>query len=82
MQADIKGHIKVKVWDDECEAEIVDPKISAAFSEQLQQTVHLVKMPDNGFRQVDTNYANQGTNTAFSDGFPLLIIGQESYNFV
>ena len=35
-------------------------------------------LPDNARRQVDTDYAPNGEITAFTDGFPLLVISQAS----
>jgi len=68
----------VTVWNDTINVELVDPKIDELFSQVLGQSVSLVKMPVDGNRQVDPRYAPQGTVTAFSDGFPLLLIGQSS----
>lgn len=70
--------MNVQVWDDQCEAQIIAPEIDNAFSQVLGESVHLVKMPLETKRQVNTQYAELGTVTAFSDGFPLLIIGQAS----
>ena len=39
-------------------------------------------MPENLHRQVDTKYASKGDITSFSDGYPFLIIGQESLNLL
>lgn len=68
----------VTVWKDTINAELVDPKIDEMFSQVLGQSVRLVKMPADGNRPVDPGYAPPGTVTAFSDGFPLLLIGQTS----
>jgi len=69
---------QVTVWSDTVSAELVDPQIDELFSQVLGQAVSLVKMPADGKRQVDRRYAPTGTVTAFSDGFPLLMIGQSS----
>ncbi|MBI9063146.1 MAG: MOSC domain-containing protein [Marinilabiliaceae bacterium] len=77
--AKVSGQKKlVTVWNDTINAELVDPEIDELFSQVLGQSVSLVKMPVDGNRQVDPRYAPQGTVTAFSDGFPLLLIGQSS----
>lgn len=73
------GEVKsVTVWDDECRA--YDAGVEAAnwLSEFLLRDCRLVYFPDDEFRQVDLQYANQGERTAFSDGFPLLLISQAS----
>ncbi len=71
--------IKVQVWDDVCDALEVDPTISKWFTEKLQTPCKLVYMPDNSIRPIDKKYA-VGDNdiTSFSDGYPLLMISNES----
>lgn len=70
--------MKVKVWGDEVEAQLVSKQVDVALGNCLGRQVHLVKMPETALRQVDTRYANNGTGTAFTDGFPLLMIGEAS----
>jgi len=68
----------VKVWDDSCTA--IDAGDDAAnwLSQVLSTSCRLVFFPDEEFRQVDLDYAQPGDKTAFSDGFPLLLISQAS----
>ena len=68
----------VTVWDDQCQA--IDAGDEAAYwlSSFLSVTCRLVYFPNDEFRQVDLDYANEGDKTAFSDGFPLLLISQAS----
>lgn len=68
----------VTVWDDECPAQWVSAKADAWFSEQLEIPCRLVYMPDSSHRRVDERYANNKEITSFSDGYPLLMIGQAS----
>lgn len=70
--------VKVKVWEDECQAYDAGEKAASWFSHFLSLECRLVYFPDNEVRQVDTDYANPGDKTAFSDGFPLLLISQAS----
>ena len=72
--------VTVKVWDDYCTAQFVSTEADAWFSKQLSISCRLVYMPDNSIRNVDNNYALNGEITGFSDGFPLLMIGQQSLN--
>jgi uncharacterized protein len=73
--------VQVHIWNDVCSALHIDDYLDAWFSEQLQMQCKLVYMPDTTQRQVDATYArSQNHLTAFSDGFPLLLIGQESLN--
>lgn len=70
--------ITVKVWEDECLAFDAGDKASKWLSNILSVQCRLVYFPDDEFRQVDLNYAKAGDKTAFSDGFPLLLISQTS----
>ncbi|WP_025764984.1 MOSC domain-containing protein [Dyadobacter tibetensis] len=70
--------IPVRVWDDELDAIQVDPEIDQWLSEQLGQTVRLVMMPNDAERRVDPEYAFRQENVSFADGFPYLLISQES----
>jgi uncharacterized protein YcbX len=70
--------IGVQIWDDHCQAILLDNAISDWFSARLSQPVQLVYMPDESHRPVDPVYAGNGELTSFSDGYPVLIIGEES----
>jgi uncharacterized protein YcbX len=70
--------INVVVWEDQCLAQLVSKEADRWFSEMLSTDCRLVYMPDETKRSVDTGYAHRNEITAFSDGFPLLIIGQSS----
>lgn len=69
----------VKVWDDECEA-IEYKKASDWFSKMLNITCKLFYMPNETERKVGEQYSVNNEITSFTDGFPILIIGQESLN--
>ena len=68
----------VKVWDDQCQAYDAGDDAANWLSQFLSTKCRLVYFPDDEFRQVDLDYANEGDKTAFSDGFPLLLISQAS----
>jgi len=68
----------VSVWDDNCLAQRVSDEADAWFSRQLNMSCRLVYMPDSTQRTVDEQYAHNKEITSFSDGYPLLIIGQAS----
>ncbi|MGD8910658.1 MAG: MOSC domain-containing protein [Chromatiales bacterium] len=70
--------VKVEVWNDRCVAQRVDPLADAWLSDFLGQACRLVYMPDESVRPVDPRYAKPQDRTAFSDGFPLLLISQAS----
>ncbi len=70
--------VSVKVWSDECQAYDAGDEAATWLSHALSIECRLVYFPDDEFRQVDLSYASEGDKTAFSDGFPLLLISQES----
>lgn len=70
--------IEVRVWDDLCEAQPCTPEVDAWLSDFLGRPCRLVYMPDETVRRVDPDYALPRDRTAFTDGFPLLLISQAS----
>jgi len=68
----------VTVWEDTCQGRFVSPQADQWFSDQLSLPCRLVYMPEDTQRKVDPNYAHGEEITSFSDGFPLLMIGQAS----
>jgi uncharacterized protein YcbX len=73
--------IAATVWGETVEdCYAVQPEVNAWLSDELGISVRLVYCPDNAIRMVDEHYAGHGHRTAFSDGFPLLVISQSSLN--
>ena len=70
--------IKVNVWDDECDAQLVSELADQWFTQKLSMDCRLVFMPDTEKRRVEEDYAHDNEITAFSDGYPLMMIGQAS----
>ena len=70
--------IDVKVWDDECQGHDAGDEAASWLTQILSTQCRLVYFPDEEIRQVDLTYANAGDKTAFSDGFPFLLISQAS----
>jgi uncharacterized protein YcbX len=68
----------VTVWSNHCRAQPVSKEADAWFSKQLGISCKLMYMPDTTNRFVDGRYAHNKEITSFSDGFPLLLIGQAS----
>lgn len=68
----------VTVWSSRCRAQRVSDEADAWFSKQLGFPCKLVYMPDTTRRYVDGRYAHNKEITSFSDGYPLLLIGQAS----
>lgn len=78
INAPSSSTITAKVWEDSCNAYDCGEASEKWFSDFLNTPARLVYFPDNEIRQVDLNYARQGDITAFSDGFPYLLISQAS----
>lgn len=70
--------IQATVWEDNCNALDCGDEAADWFSTFLNSPTRLVFFPDNETRQVDLNFAKSGDITAFSDGFPYLLITQAS----
>lgn len=70
--------VTVKVWADHCQAYDAGDDAANWLTHLLLTECRLVYFPEDEFRQVDLDYAQTGDKTAFSDGFPLLLISQAS----
>lgn len=78
--ADSLHKIKVRIWDDSCEATIISKEANEFFSDMIGVKCTLVFMPEDEKRIVDPNkkYVNDEHIVSFADGYPFLIIGQSS----
>jgi uncharacterized protein len=68
----------VTVWDDTCPATWAGEPAARWFSEVLETDCNLVHMADRHVRPADTTFAPPGTRVSFADGFPFLLISEES----
>ncbi len=69
---------EVIVWDDRCHALDCGDVAAGWLGRFLGIACRLVYFPNDGQRAVDPIYAQTGDITAFSDGFPILLITQAS----
>lgn len=69
---------KVRIWDDEVEAVLVDPAISKWLQKKLQIACELVYMPTTTIRPIDEKYAISDESVSFADAMPYLLISQAS----
>jgi len=68
--------VSVNIWRHEMAASTANDAANQWISDEVGMSVRLVRLNDDSVRTVD-----QGTQElAFSDGYPLLIIGEESLN--
>jgi hypothetical protein len=70
--------VRVEVWRDRVEAVHLGAQTDAWLSRAIGVSCRLVFIEEDEVRQCDLNYAVEGERTAFSDGFPLLLISQGS----
>lgn len=76
----LRQPILSKVWDDEVTVLEVSPQASEWFSKQLGFACKLVQFPETNPRPVDERYHINHEHVSLADGYPLLIIGQNSLN--
>jgi uncharacterized protein YcbX len=66
------------IWDDTVEAHEMNAMYSKWFSDALGFACRLMIFPELNKRRVDVKYVAEEMQTSLSDGYPYLIIGQES----
>lgn len=74
----LDSYLEVEVWSDTVKAVSVSKACDQWFSEVLGSQIRLVYMPDGSQRPVNEKYARSNDLNSFSDGMPILIIGEES----
>jgi hypothetical protein len=70
--------VMVRVWNDRCEAIDLGSTAAEWFSTYLGRGARLVYMPDTTHRRTDPAYDPVGSRVSFADGYPILLIGEES----
>ena len=66
------------IWREVVRVPDCGEEVAQWLSDFLGRAVRLVFLPENDAIQVDLNYARYGELTAFTDGFPFMLIGQAS----
>jgi uncharacterized protein YcbX len=77
-----ENEINVEIWEDKCEAVEYKREINDWFTEALETKCKLVYMPNKTERKTSLKYFSNSKNVSFADGYPFLIIGEESLNFL
>ena len=67
-----------KIWDDVVEVREVSETCSSWFSERLGLKCKLVSFPEENLRPVDPLYKVNDEQVGLADGYPFLIIGEQS----
>jgi uncharacterized protein YcbX len=70
--------IRCTIWRDDVDAWSVSKAADQWFSAFLNTGCRLVFQPDESIRRVDQNYAQPKDITALSDGFPFLLLSENS----
>lgn len=80
LQTQDGDKIKVAVWHDHCLAKSCGRDAAVWLSRFLEVDCRLVYQTDQDVRKVDPKYATDSDQTSFSDGFPFLIVSENSLN--
>lgn len=72
----------VQVWNDTVNTIVAASYINDFFSHHLNTACRLVFMPHSTLRMIDQNYVNEAHAVSFADGYPILLIGQESLRMI
>lgn len=78
IESDSKEIISVTVWDDVCNAVLVNKDLNVWFSNAINKKCSLVYMPDSERRVVEKKYIEEEHIVSFADAYPFLIIGESS----
>ena len=70
--------IEVKIWNDQCNAFEMPQGINDWLRRELQIDCKMVRIKNTRQRQIDLNFAPPEQYTTFTDGFPFLLISEES----
>lgn len=64
---------RVRIWDDECEAIVIEGDAPRLLSEHLGAPSSLVYMPDDVVRPVEAPHGRAGDRVGFADAYPVLL---------
>lgn len=78
----LENKIDSKVWDDKSEVFEVNKNTSKWFTDHLGFECKLVKILKNGDRKHESSRTNETYNVSLADGYPYLLIGTESLDFL
>ncbi len=70
--------IHAQIWSDVVDTIHVSKVYDDFFSNILNLSCRLVYMPDNSERPVNAKFAKAGDITSFTDGYPILLVGNQS----
>lgn len=82
IDENLDSPIKVNVWDDKSEVVEVNKSTSKWFTERLGFECKLVKIIKSGDRKHESSRLKETFNVSLADGYPYLMIGTESLDFL
>jgi len=68
----------VVIWKDKLRVSKIGNAVDAWLSDALGIDCHLVYIEDDIVRQCDLDFSEEGERTGFADGFPILVVSEES----
>lgn len=74
----VSGRVAAEIWESQVDTGWVGPEADAFFSDVIGRPCRLVKYDGQSRRMVNAAYVPEGAATAFTDGYPLLVIGTAS----
>jgi uncharacterized protein YcbX len=80
FESDSGTRIRVKIWNDEVDALLAEKDYNNWFTEALGIPCNLVFMDDQARRPVNQKYKVRDEMVSFADGYPYMILSQESLN--
>jgi uncharacterized protein YcbX len=81
MRVSMKSSAKpqrVRIWSDEVTGIDCGDDVATWLSEILARSARLFMLPEQNPRRADSKYAPEDTAVSYADGFPLLVVIQES----
>lgn len=76
-----KGELKkVRVWQSVCDAFVLPENVNQWLSDRLETECQMVYMPDESEREINKFFRQHDEIVSFADGYPFLIIGENSLN--
>jgi uncharacterized protein YcbX len=82
IDENLENAIEVNVWDDKSEVVEVNKSTSKWFSQHLGFECKLVKITKIGARKHESSRLKETFNVSLADGYPYLLIGTESLDFL
>ncbi|HJY14101.1 MAG TPA: MOSC N-terminal beta barrel domain-containing protein [Flavobacterium sp.] len=82
IDENLEKSIEVNVWDDKSEVVEVNHETSKWFSQHLGFECKLVKITKIGARKHESSRLKETFNVSLADGYPYLLIGTESLDFL